>query len=78
MKTTKPIVGIFQHSNHQILGGKAKTFRVPKSGDVYQFQMWLVEEKKYLRKTLKTKDLDGSSGNSSHPHYNLFHLLPKD
>jgi hypothetical protein len=58
VKTTKPIVGTFQHSNHQILGGKAKIFRVPKSGNIYQFQMWIEAEKKYLRKTLKTKDLE--------------------
>ncbi|MCH2386479.1 MAG: phage integrase SAM-like domain-containing protein, partial [Pedosphaera sp.] len=50
--------GSFQHSNHEILGGKAKVFRVPNSGDVYQFQMWIPEEKKHLRKTLRTKDLE--------------------
>ena len=48
----------FQHSNHEILGGKAKIFRVPNSGDVYQFQMWIPEEKKTLRRSLKTKDLE--------------------
>jgi integrase len=58
VKTTKPTTGTFQRSNHQILGGKAKIFRVPKSGDIYQFQMWIEAEKKYLRKTLKTKDLE--------------------
>jgi integrase len=58
VKTTKRKVGTFQHSNHPILGGKAKIFRVPKSGDIYQFQMWIEAEKKYLRKTLKTKDLE--------------------
>lgn len=50
--------GGFQHSNHEILGGKAKVFRVPNSGDVYQFQMWISEEKKTLRKSLKTKDFE--------------------
>ena len=60
MATKKPITSTFQSSNHQILGGKAKIFRVPKSGDVYQFQMWLVEEKKYLRRTLKTRDLEAA------------------
>jgi len=58
MPTKKPTTGSFQHSNHQILGGKAKIFRVPKSGDIYQFQLWIEAEKKYLRKTLKTKDLE--------------------
>ena len=50
--------GSFQYSNHEILGGKAKVFRVPNSGDVWQFQMWIPEETKYLRKTLRTNDLE--------------------
>ena len=50
--------GGFQHSVHEILGGKAKVFRVPNSGDVWQFQMWIPEEKKHLRRTLKTRDLE--------------------
>jgi hypothetical protein len=37
--------GSFQHSNHEILGGKCKIFRVANSGDVFQFQMWISEEK---------------------------------
>ena len=58
MKTTKLKEGTFQHSNHKILGGKAKIFRVPKSGDICQFQMWIETKKKYFRKILKTKDLE--------------------
>ena len=50
--------GRFHHTNHEILGGKAKVFRVPPSGDVYQFQMWIPEGKKTLRKSLKTKEFD--------------------
>jgi integrase len=57
-KRVRVSAGGFQHSNHEILGGKGKVFRVPNSGDVYQFQMWIPEEKKYLRKSLKTKDLE--------------------
>ena len=57
-KRIRQNAGGFQHSNHEILGGKAKVFRVPNSGDVYQFQMWIPEEKKTLRKSLKTKDLE--------------------
>ena len=57
-KRIRQNAGGFQHSNHEILGGKAKVFRVPNSGDVYQFQMWIPEEKKSLRKSLKTKDFE--------------------
>jgi integrase len=52
--------GSFQHSNHEILGGKCKIFRVANSGDVFQFQMWISEEKKYLRKSLRTRDLEAA------------------
>jgi integrase len=41
---------------HEILGGKALIFRVKASGDIWQFRMWIAEEKKYLRKTLQTTD----------------------
>ena len=57
-KRIRQNAGGFQHSNHEILGGKAKVFRVPNSGDVYQFQMRIPEEKKTLRKSLKTKDFE--------------------
>ena len=57
-KRIRENAGGFQHSNHEILGGKAKIFRVPNSGDVYQFQMRIPEEKKTLRKSLKTKDFE--------------------
>jgi len=43
---------------HEILGGKAQIYRVAKSGDVYQFKMWVTEEQKYLRKSLRTRDLE--------------------
>ena len=33
-------------------------FRVKASGDIWQFRMWIAEEKKYLRKTLQTTDTD--------------------
>ena len=44
--------------NHEILGGKCSIFRVAQSGDVWQFKMWVTEEQKYLRKSLRTKDFD--------------------
>ena len=57
-KRIRESAGGFQHSNREILGGKGKIFRVPASGDVWQFQTWISEEKKYLRKSLKTKDIE--------------------
>jgi integrase len=45
---------------HDILGGKASIFRVKNSGDVWQFRMWIADEKKHLRKSLKTRDFESA------------------
>ena len=49
--------GTWTNQNHDILG-KAQIYRVLASGDVWQFRMWIPDEKKYVRKTLRTKDLE--------------------
>ena len=46
--------------NHKIFGGKAEIFRVAQSGDVWQFRMWIADEQKYLRKSLRTRDLESA------------------
>jgi integrase len=43
---------------HPILGGDAIVYRTRQNGDIYQFRTWIPAEKKYYRKTLKTRDLD--------------------
>ena len=43
---------------HPILGGDAIIYRTKQNGDVYQFRTWISGEKKYYRKTLKTRDLE--------------------
>jgi integrase len=47
--------------NHDIFGGKAQILRVPQSGEVWQFRMWIGEEKKYLRKSLQTRDFEAAT-----------------
>ena len=46
------------HSQHDILDGLAQVFRVKQSGDVYQFRMYIKEEQKHYRKSLKTSNLE--------------------
>jgi integrase len=41
---------------HDVLG-KAKVLRTAQSGKIYQLRMWVPDEKKYVRETLKTRDL---------------------
>jgi hypothetical protein len=48
----------FSTDEHDILNGRAKIFRTDASGDFWQLRMWVAAEAKYVRKTLKTKDLD--------------------
>ncbi|WP_135076511.1 hypothetical protein [Terasakiella sp. SH-1] len=43
---------------HPILGGDAVVYRTRQNGEIYQFRCWISAEKKYYRKTLKTRDLE--------------------
>ena len=58
MSTKRVNKGNNLHSQHDILDGLAQVFRVKQSGDVYQFRMYIKDEKKHYRKSLKTTDLD--------------------
>ena len=48
----------FLTDKHPIYGGKAEIVRTQQSGGYWHFRMWISEEGKYVRKTLKTKHLD--------------------
>ena len=48
----------FATEEYEIFDGAAKVLRTKQSGDVWQFRMWISEEGKYIRKTLKTTDLE--------------------
>ena len=41
--------------HHEILGGIAHIYQVKKSGEVWQFRMWLSNERKHYRKSLRTR-----------------------
>ena len=53
--------GTQSSQNHSIFGGKAQILRVPQSGEVWQFRMWIAAEKKYLRKSLQTRDFEAAT-----------------
>ena len=48
----------FLTDQHPIYGGKAEIVRTQQSGGYWHFRMWISEERKYVRKTLKTTHLD--------------------
>lgn len=45
---------------HDIFGGEAKIYKTRASGDVYQFRCRIPEEKKYVRESLRTSDLEAA------------------
>jgi len=47
----------FITERHFILDKEAEVIKTRLSGEVYQFRMWVSNEKTYVRKSLKTKDL---------------------
>lgn len=42
----------------EVLGGEGQIYRMERSGDVYQCRIWIKQERKYLRRSLKTSNLD--------------------
>ncbi len=44
--------------NIPIMDGGAFVHKTPRSGGIWQFRMWIKEEGRHVRKTLKTRDLD--------------------
>jgi len=43
---------------HELYDGDATLFWTPNSGKVYQFQMWLYKEQKYVRKSTRARNLE--------------------
>ena len=57
MKRVRKKTGSFTSEEPDILDGKAQISRVAeRSGDVWQFRMWVADEKKYIRRSLKSRD----------------------
>ena len=43
---------------HDIYDGAVKLLRTKQSGHVWQMRCWMIEEKKYIKKSLRTKHLE--------------------
>ena len=65
---------------HPIYGGQAEVVRTQQSGGYWHFRMWISDEQKYVRKTLKTRQsVTGTSPRprshrSSHAAYLMTYL----
>ena len=52
--------GNWSTDSHSIFGDKGQIFRVAQSGDVWQFRMWIADEGKAVRKSLRTRDFEAA------------------
>ena len=59
-RTPRKSKGNIKHSINWVLDGTAQVFRVPQSGDVWQFRMYIRSDNKHYRVSLKTKDLESA------------------
>ena len=57
--------------HHDILGGIAHIYQVKQSGDVWQMRCWIHAEKKYIKKSLRTKDLDSAKTKGRELYYTM-------
>jgi len=48
----------FYTAEHYICNGSVKLIRTKQSGKIWQMRCWISSEKKYIKKSLRTKDLD--------------------
>jgi len=55
-RKTRVSKGNWSTDSHSIFGEKGQIFRVAQSGDVWQFRMWIADEGKAVRKSMKTRD----------------------
>ena len=55
---TKGRKSSFYTEEHEICDGEVKIVRTKQSGDVWQMRIWVPSEKKYIKKSLRTKSLE--------------------
>ncbi|MDG1885768.1 MAG: hypothetical protein P8J85_01080 [Alphaproteobacteria bacterium] len=56
--TSKAKGNLYFTDNIPIMDGMAFVHKTPKSGGVWQFRMWVKDEDRQVRKSLRTKNLD--------------------
>jgi len=61
----------FLTDQHPIYGGKAEVVRTQQSDEYWHFRMWISEEHKYVRKTLKTTNLDTAVERAENEFYTI-------
>ena len=60
---------------HLLFNDKVRVYRTKHSGDVYQLQMYVASEGKYLRKSLRTRDKDTALAKAEIEYINVRHKV---
>ena len=75
-RKTKQIQTKFVRTDeHELHGGDVLLYRGSRSGKNYQFRMWITEDKKYFRQSLRTKDLDIAKERATELYLETHHKL---
>ena len=61
----------FYTAEGDICDGAVKLIRTKQSGDVWQMRCWIHAEKKYIKKSLRTKDLDSAKTKGRELYYTM-------
>ena len=65
----------FYTEEHDICDGEVKLLRTKQSGDVWQMRCWISLEKKYVKKSLRTKDFEESKSKGRKLYYSMMGKL---
>ena len=61
------------YAKHDIFEGDATIFKMQRSGDIWQFRIWLKKERKYFIKSLKTNNYDVATEKAKQLTLDLLH-----
>ena len=56
MAQNRELEGNYFYDRIDVMGGEAQIFKIPASNGIWQFKMWIRDEKRQFRKSLKTRD----------------------
>ena len=61
----------FYTAEHDICDGQVKLLRTKQSGDVWQMRCWISAEKQYVKKSLRTRDLEQAKEKGRKLYYSM-------
>ena len=71
LHTHEGLTSKFYTEEHDICDGAVKILRTKQSGQVYQMRCWISQEKKYIKKSLRTKNLEDAKDKGRQLYYSM-------